>query len=235
MIDPLGSQFAHNSLYAFQENKLGMGVELEGAELLDFYRGVVDAVLENSAPVATNYVKNTGNSSYNSGAKTGHYLSMALGVLQIAVGVSGDAAAGTAEVATAGVATPVALPLASVSTALIYNGGATFVKAAANLNSEGNKSQTGSYTNTHKSGKTYHGKGGEKRAADSGKQQAKANNDPPKSTDLTPAKNDREAFKQESRRLDKDKTPDEPGHKNPNNYNVRDSPGTKYRKQDTEN
>lgn len=36
MIDPLGSQYAHNSLYAFQENKLGKGVELEGAELAEF-------------------------------------------------------------------------------------------------------------------------------------------------------------------------------------------------------
>jgi hypothetical protein len=36
MIDPLASQYPHNSLYAFQENKLGMGVELEGAELAEF-------------------------------------------------------------------------------------------------------------------------------------------------------------------------------------------------------
>ena len=36
MPDPLGSEYAHNSLYAFQENKLGRGVELEGAELISF-------------------------------------------------------------------------------------------------------------------------------------------------------------------------------------------------------
>ncbi len=36
MPDPLGSEYAHNSLYAFQENKLGKGVELEGAELAEF-------------------------------------------------------------------------------------------------------------------------------------------------------------------------------------------------------
>ena len=35
-IDPLAEDYAYNSTYAFQENKLGMGIELEGAELLDF-------------------------------------------------------------------------------------------------------------------------------------------------------------------------------------------------------
>jgi len=34
-IDPLAQDYVYNSTYAFQENKLGMGVELEGAELLD--------------------------------------------------------------------------------------------------------------------------------------------------------------------------------------------------------
>ncbi len=34
--DPLGSKYPHNSNYAFQENKLGLGVELEGLELENF-------------------------------------------------------------------------------------------------------------------------------------------------------------------------------------------------------
>ena len=33
-IDPLAEDYVYNSTYAFQENKLGMGIELEGAELL---------------------------------------------------------------------------------------------------------------------------------------------------------------------------------------------------------
>ncbi|MBV7269213.1 hypothetical protein KCG49_08435 [Winogradskyella sp. WHY3] len=33
-IDPLAEDYTYNSIYAFQENKLGMGIELEGAELL---------------------------------------------------------------------------------------------------------------------------------------------------------------------------------------------------------
>ncbi|WP_422107274.1 RHS repeat domain-containing protein [Winogradskyella sp.] len=34
-IDPLAEDFTYNSTYAFQENKLGMGTELEGAELIE--------------------------------------------------------------------------------------------------------------------------------------------------------------------------------------------------------
>ncbi|PWN61251.1 hypothetical protein [Chryseobacterium viscerum] len=33
-IDPLAEKFPHNSTYAFQENMIGMGIELEGLELL---------------------------------------------------------------------------------------------------------------------------------------------------------------------------------------------------------
>ncbi len=33
-VDPLAKDYVYNSTYAFQENKLGMGIELEGAELL---------------------------------------------------------------------------------------------------------------------------------------------------------------------------------------------------------
>ncbi|WP_426480693.1 DUF6443 domain-containing protein [Chryseobacterium sp. R2ACT005] len=33
-IDPLAEKFTHNSTYAFQENMIGMGIELEGLELL---------------------------------------------------------------------------------------------------------------------------------------------------------------------------------------------------------
>lgn len=33
-IDPLASKYEYNSTYAFQENKLGLGVELEGLELV---------------------------------------------------------------------------------------------------------------------------------------------------------------------------------------------------------
>ncbi|MCU7615500.1 hypothetical protein N0B16_13765, partial [Chryseobacterium sp. GMJ5] len=38
-IDPLSEKYAYNSTYAFQENKLGLGVELEGLELLENHTG----------------------------------------------------------------------------------------------------------------------------------------------------------------------------------------------------
>ena len=39
-IDPLAEDYFYNSTYAFQENKMGMGVELEGLELQRFIEGV---------------------------------------------------------------------------------------------------------------------------------------------------------------------------------------------------
>jgi len=43
-IDPLAEDYMYNSTYAFQENKLGMGIELEGAELLGWDLVIGDAV-----------------------------------------------------------------------------------------------------------------------------------------------------------------------------------------------
>lgn len=96
------------------------------------------------------------------------------------------------------------------------------------------KKATGSYTIGFESGKKYHGKGPESRMNKSANDKAKAYNDPVKSKDFTKAKNDREAFKQESRRIDTDRVGNTPGHKNPNNYNKRASPGDKYRRQDND-
>ncbi len=87
--------------------------------------------------------------------------------------------------------------------------------------------ETGSYTNTHASGKKYHGKGDKARSQASGRREAAANNDPHVATDWTPAKNDREAFKQESRRIDADG-----GASSPTNYNRIESPGKKMRLED---
>ncbi|TVZ27852.1 YD repeat-containing protein [Gillisia sp. Hel_I_86] len=42
-IDPLAEDYTYNSTYAFQENKMGMGTELEGAELLPHPWMVADA------------------------------------------------------------------------------------------------------------------------------------------------------------------------------------------------
>ena len=90
------------------------------------------------------------------------------------------------------------------------------------------KKTKGSYTVVFGSGKKYHGKGTVDRMEKSAIEKSKKYNDPVKSKDWTSAKNDREAFKQESKRLHTDVG----GHKSQNNYNIRDSPGTKYRKID---
>ena len=89
------------------------------------------------------------------------------------------------------------------------------------------RTEVGSYTNTHESGRTYSGKGTRQRSQISGAREARVNNDPHIATDFTPAKNNREAFKDESRRIDA-----HGGPKSTNNYNRIESPGKKYRKQD---
>jgi hypothetical protein len=43
-VDPLASQYAYNTVYAFQENKFGSGVELEGAELKEFGKWIDEKV-----------------------------------------------------------------------------------------------------------------------------------------------------------------------------------------------
>ncbi|MFY0604496.1 MAG: hypothetical protein JXQ93_11130, partial [Flavobacteriaceae bacterium] len=46
-IDPLAEDYVYNSTYAFAENKLGMGIELEGAEIFTWFqqRAVADAAV----------------------------------------------------------------------------------------------------------------------------------------------------------------------------------------------
>ncbi|MES9904411.1 MAG: hypothetical protein ABW168_17260, partial [Sedimenticola sp.] len=87
--------------------------------------------------------------------------------------------------------------------------------------------ETGSYTNTHASGTTYSGKGSRLRSQQSGRRQARQNDDPHVATDFTSARSTREAFKQESRRIDANG-----GVKSPSNYNKVESPGRRYRQQD---
>ena len=82
----------------------------------------------------------------------------------------------------------------------------------------------GSYTCTFKSGMKYHGKGDFKRAKKSGKDHAQNNNDPLDNIDWKAAKNDKDSFSDEARRIANDG-----GIRNPNNYNRINSPGAKYK------
>lgn len=87
---------------------------------------------------------------------------------------------------------------------------------------------TGTYTNTHQTGTKYHGKGDERRMEQSAAKQARDNKDPVVKSEHTPASNPREAFKEESRRIEADGGPGQ------GNYNKINSPGKKYRQQDGE-
>lgn len=49
-IDPLAEKFQYNSPYAFQENKMGMGIELEGLELFSPWLG---GLLGSSSPITS--------------------------------------------------------------------------------------------------------------------------------------------------------------------------------------
>jgi RHS repeat-associated protein len=83
--------------------------------------------------------------------------------------------------------------------------------------------EAGSYTNTHESGKKYHGKGDRARSQQSGQDKEREHGDRHTATDWTPSSNDREAFKDEARRIQGDR-----GVSNPDNFNKINSPGKKY-------
>ena len=87
--------------------------------------------------------------------------------------------------------------------------------------------ETGSYTNFHESGKSYSGKGNRARSQVSARRVEKATGDKHVATDWTAAPNSREAFKQESGRLDGNGGPGSSG-----NYNKIESPGKKMCQQD---
>lgn len=87
--------------------------------------------------------------------------------------------------------------------------------------------ETGSYTNTHESGKTYSGKGSRERSQESGRRVEKETGDKHTATDWTKSPDSRGAFKDESQRMDQTGGP-----KSTDNYNKIESPGSKYRSQD---
>ena len=168
---------------------------------------------------------NGGNSDFQKGQAVGDAITVVAGLKQMFDGASIIVASGFGEVASAGMATPAALPAAVFGTVYGAHGVAAGGTGLKNLATALN--QTGSYTNTHESGNTYDGKGSKERSQTSGKEKAAEHNDPHVATDWKPAKNSREAMKDESRRLQSN---DGPG--SPNNYNKIESPGKKYRKQD---
>jgi hypothetical protein len=89
-VDPLAEQFYYNSTYALQENKFGLGVELEGAELTGFDYGLPwhknpeVQVLPNQNPV-NRYKDET-----NFTTKVGLQLGAEIKILGFPLGLSAD-------------------------------------------------------------------------------------------------------------------------------------------------
>ncbi len=89
--------------------------------------------------------------------------------------------------------------------------------------------EIGSYTTLHESGNRYHGKGPRKRSEVSGKEKENEYGDKHVATDWKPSANEREALKDEARRLRADG-----GVDNPNNYNKINTKGERYLQEDGE-
>ena len=151
------------------------------------------------------------------GQKTAAKIGQAIGdAASIVTGAGEVIVAGGGELASLGTVTPAALVVGAHGVSSIAMGVTNLIKAA-----------TGSYTNTHKSGKTYSGKGSQDRAKQSGNRVTIENKDPVKKSAWNPSKNDREAFKAEDKRIQKNG-----GAKSSNNYNKIESPGKKYNEED---
>ncbi|MFA6083778.1 DUF6443 domain-containing protein [Mucilaginibacter sp.] len=167
--------------------------------------------------------------SFNRGQDAGDIASVIQGGAEVNGGSATASAALTVTAGSGGLTAEVSLPVAAVGGLVAVHGAITGAHGVYSLASQkGRLKETGSYTNTHESGKKYHGKGDKARASESGKKVAKENNDPHVDTDHTPAENDRQAFKDEDKRMNTD----EGGHKSDANYNKRASPGKKYNAQD---
>ena len=139
MIDPLASDYAYNSPYNLQENKFGLGVELEGKELSEFFKGFNNALREDIIPFSQSANRSFESNNYSLGKSAGHIGAAIFGVAEIIVGGTGDAGAAVGTVGSAGLASPVTVPLAVGATALMAHGVSVVANAARNLSSHGNK------------------------------------------------------------------------------------------------
>ncbi|MEZ4264620.1 MAG: RHS repeat-associated core domain-containing protein [Polyangiaceae bacterium] len=218
-IDELAYHDARSTLWGWPgqspvrwSDPYGRGVTPRGPDFLGL---LGDAAFQNAADLRDFAV-----ADYNAGNYTSAYFHGGLAFDMALIGVAAKA-----------------LPAIVDAVAMTEGGGRSCKTGArgssgrgqATATGGGETKQTGSYTNTHASGKTYSGKGSRTRSQQSGRRQARANDDPHTATDWTPAENTREAFKQESRRLD-----GQGGVESPSNYNEVESPGKRFRIEDGE-
>jgi RHS repeat-associated protein len=217
-IDPLADKYVYNSTYAFSENKVINGVELEGLELAPSPYNPLDVAK------SVGRIKFTEASQKGGRKIVNHFGLLIIGFVtdnpEFVEPIVADVVGGF--VVLAGASSEISATT-SLDATNISKGEAP---SRSKLLRAG---RTGSYTTTHKSGKRYHGKGPFKRAKQSAKRVERVYDDPVVSVEWTPAKNDKEAFKAENERLENDG-----GKNNPDNYNKRDSPGKKYKKEDRE-
>ena len=171
MIDSLNSKYPYNSPYAFQENKFGKGVELEGLELGDFVKGYLVAKIDNYSLGLINLrstFKPNNRAAYNSGQDVGDVTTIVEGATLDAGGTAGMGTGGLlmatgleVEVASGGTATIVAGPTAATG-ALVGAGGAASKMFGKMLQSSGS-SNYGSQKGREKSDASKnekHGDGG---------------------------------------------------------------------------
>ena len=72
-IDPLAEKYAYNSTYAFQENKLGMGIELEGAELIQKIKDWWFELGTRMSLISMNHPRNNPHSTWAKEGYAAHY------------------------------------------------------------------------------------------------------------------------------------------------------------------
>jgi hypothetical protein len=129
------NDYTYNSPYNLQENKFGLGVELEGKELKEFVTGAAEAFLTDQGTL-DGKVKNSNNlssSDYKSGLKVGHTLAAIAGIYEVADGIKNAAYGIAAEAPTLGLST-VAVLAGAAEVGIGLN---SFKNAYNNLNSEG--------------------------------------------------------------------------------------------------
>jgi len=195
---------------------------------IDLYAYVGDDPVDRGDPTGESWLDDTASFVANVASNPDTYRGAAEaigGALLTVAGGAGDGASAVAEGGSLGLASPVALPAAAVSTAAVVGGIAISADGAKTLNAVFSKAASGpgSYTNTHESGKTYSGKGSRERSQVSGRRVEKATGDKHVATDWKASGSEKGAFKDEAQRIK-----DNGGAKSPDNYNKNESPGKKY-------
>ena len=140
--DPVIEGQEHLSLYQYGWNNPVLRPDPDGLEpccgaLIEFTTGFNSAIAEDFSILPTSVVNTQKGGSYAKGATAGHVTAIVLGAIETIIGGGGDLAAGVGELGTAGLATPVTLPVAALSTAAIVQGVSAVGKGISNLRSEG--------------------------------------------------------------------------------------------------